>query len=489
MLAEAGASDIVFVVMQQGQMLAALPLVAAADTPLVVLVGNNLHVDEALSYLAEHAPEKTTLFAFQATAGRREADHVECARVGASGMTVGAARGEAPDAAIDLLDRAFAQGAYRAKRQADMRDWLVCHAAAVLPLCYVAYRLDCDLTRATTEDLTDLIDATGEAYAALSELGYRILPEGEEGFYAPGPKRTAWLLILQVIAKSFVGRLCVTDHCRAAAQEMHDLDRDFMAIIDALPSRQMPTWDRLREAMPDWNELEERWNVKANTVISEESEHGGDRDSGGNVAFWNRFAFVYDLVTRSGDTGLAEAASYVASFVRPTDVVLDAACGTDTFACALASSAGFVAACDFAPAMVEQAAAKVGRLGLGNVACGPGDLMELDFADETFDAVVAGNVLHLLGDPQRAVDELLRVTRPGGIIAIPNYVNAEAQDKRFLRLIEAAGFTAAHEWDEQGFLAFLADAGLVVAEHRSFVAKQPLCVAICRKPANENTTA
>ena len=263
-LAEAGPADVVFAVMQQGQMLAALPELAAADAPLVVLVGNSLHVDEELAYLKEHAPEKTVLFGFQATAGRREADHVECARAGASGMTVGAAHGETHASARALLDRVFAKGGYKPTYQSDMRDWLVCHAAAVLPFCYVAYLRDCDLTKATREDLSSLIDATGEAYGALSELGYRILPEGEEGYYKPGVKHALWQLILRIIARSFIGRLCVTDHCRAATREMRELDRDFMALVDTLPRRSMPTWDALRGAMPGWDELEERWNRRAN---------------------------------------------------------------------------------------------------------------------------------------------------------------------------------------------------------------------------------
>ena len=263
-LAEAGAADAVFAVMQQGQMLAALPDIAAADAPLVVLVGNSLHVDEELAYLQEHAPQKTVLFGFQATAGRREADHVECARAGASGLTVGVAHGDVPAAAREMLDRVFAKGGYKPTYQADMRDWLVCHAAAVLPFCYVAYRRDCDLTKASKDDLTKLVDASGEAYNALSALGFRVLPEGEEGFYKPGVKRTLWQLILRIIANTAIGRLCVTDHCRAATREMRELDHDFMALVDELPGRHMPTWDALRAAMPSWDELEGRWNKKAN---------------------------------------------------------------------------------------------------------------------------------------------------------------------------------------------------------------------------------
>lgn len=201
-----------------------------------------------------------------------------------------------------------------------------------------------------------------------------------------------------------------------------------------------------------------------------------------DATFWNRTAFAYDLATRSGNAGLGQASAFVATYLDEHDVVLDAACGTGLFACELAPHVGFVGACDLSEAMVTQAQAKAARLGLTNVAFGVGDICSLDFADETFDAVVAGNVLHLLNDPTAALAEFVRVTRPGGIIAIPNYVNAETQDRRFLQLIQAVGFAAAHEWSQTSFLAYLEAAGMDVIEHRSFEAKQPLCVAICKKP-------
>ena len=200
----------------------------------------------------------------------------------------------------------------------------------------------------------------------------------------------------------------------------------------------------------------------------------------GDPSFWNRFAGVYDLATRSGNDGLDEAAAYVAGFLGEHDVVLDAACGTGAFACAIAPHVGFVAACDFAPKMVARARKKMARLGLANAACAVGDICRLDFADDSFDVAIAGNVLHLLDDPEAALAELVRVVRTEGVIAIPNYVNAESQDRRFLKLIGAAGFSPKHEWDERGFLAFLEEGGVRVVEHRSFDAKQPLCVAICR---------
>lgn len=196
--------------------------------------------------------------------------------------------------------------------------------------------------------------------------------------------------------------------------------------------------------------------------------------------FWNRMAPLYDVAMGGGDAGLEEAIEYAALFVGPYDVVLDAACGTGAFACGVAPHAGFVAASDLSPKMVAQTERKAKRLGYENVACGTGDLCELDFSDGSFDVSIAGNVLHLLAEPRKAVAELRRVTRPGGAIVIPNYMNEEDTDRSFLRLAGAVGFTTHNEWDTPAFLAFLDSCGLTVVEHRNFEAKQPLCVAICQ---------
>lgn len=47
------------------------------------------------------------------------------------------------------------------------------------------------------------------------------------------------------------------------------------------------------------------------------------------------------------------------------------------------------------------------------------DLLSLRFADKSFDFVVCDMVLeHVEGDPQQAMDEILRVLRPGGIVVL-----------------------------------------------------------------------
>lgn len=50
---------------------------------------------------------------------------------------------------------------------------------------------------------------------------------------------------------------------------------------------------------------------------------------------------------------------------------------------------------------------------------------DIGFADDSFDAVVAANVLHLLPDLDGALASPTRVLRPGGVLVVPTYLHGE----------------------------------------------------------------
>ncbi|MGJ3561710.1 class I SAM-dependent methyltransferase [Streptomyces sp. INA 01156] len=68
--------------------------------------------------------------------------------------------------------------------------------------------------------------------------------------------------------------------------------------------------------------------------------------------------------------------------------------------------------------MLEQAGATAAGRGLTNTAFTVGDVHALDFPDDTFSVVHAHQVLQHVGDPVRALREMMRVTRPGGFVAV-----------------------------------------------------------------------
>ncbi|MFO1069545.1 MAG: methyltransferase domain-containing protein [Geminicoccaceae bacterium] len=100
------------------------------------------------------------------------------------------------------------------------------------------------------------------------------------------------------------------------------------------------------------------------------------------------------------------------------DAVLDIACGTGLVsrrAAALVGPGGSVVGTDISGAMVDAAAA---QRGLGNLRFERCDAEDLPFADTSFDAALCGLGLMYVPDPLRALDEMRRVLRPGGIAAV-----------------------------------------------------------------------
>lgn len=103
---------------------------------------------------------------------------------------------------------------------------------------------------------------------------------------------------------------------------------------------------------------------------------------------------------------------------RPGLRVLDAGCGVGEVARGLAADvapSGEVVALDRSTVTVARARGQHDGSAVRYVT---GDVEALDFADDSFDAVRCERVLQHLADPDAAVAELVRVTRPGGRICL-----------------------------------------------------------------------
>lgn len=247
--------DLVFAVMQYQQMPAILAEVSQADSPLVVLAGNNMDAGKMEAYIRAHtAVPKTVLFGFQGTGGRREGGKVFCVRFGGGSMSIGGAASEPPDESKRAVSAAFHGTDYRLTWVPNMDAWYKCHLALILPVCYLSYTLDCDLTRARGPQIRQVMEAVREGYGLLDALGYPILPEGSLDALR-GTKGAVFHVLLRIMAKTAIGRLAATDHCRHAVSEMEALDKAFAALRAQEPGLSMPDWDALRGAMPDWGTL------------------------------------------------------------------------------------------------------------------------------------------------------------------------------------------------------------------------------------------
>jgi demethylmenaquinone methyltransferase / 2-methoxy-6-polyprenyl-1,4-benzoquinol methylase len=130
---------------------------------------------------------------------------------------------------------------------------------------------------------------------------------------------------------------------------------------------------------------------------------------------FDRIAPVYDAMNRLMTAGLDRRwrRETAAAVVEPGDRVLDVCCGTGDLALAAAQAGAEVTGLDFSEPMLDRARAKAPELEWVS-----GDALALPFANGLFDAVTIGFGLRNLANVERGLEEMRRVLRPGGRVAI-----------------------------------------------------------------------
>jgi len=113
------------------------------------------------------------------------------------------------------------------------------------------------------------------------------------------------------------------------------------------------------------------------------------------------------------------SAGYLLPALRPGLSLLDAGCGPGTITVDLARrlAPGRVVGIDRSPDVLAQAAAHARDQGV-SIDLQTGDVYALPFPEASFDVVHAHQLLQHLNDPVRALVEMRRVLRPGGLVAV-----------------------------------------------------------------------
>lgn len=147
-----------------------------------------------------------------------------------------------------------------------------------------------------------------------------------------------------------------------------------------------------------------------------------------------RFTATADVFAQSVRANRMELASDLADLATaglsnlPEARGVDVACGPGTFTRPLARRVARAVGVDLTPAMVEKARAEAARDGITNIEFVCANIYELPFANGSADIVSCGYAVHHLTDPARALDEMARILRPGGRIAIVDIVLPDGCD-------------------------------------------------------------
>ena len=198
--------------------------------------------------------------------------------------------------------------------------------------------------------------------------------------------------------------------------------------------------------------------------------------------FWDQVAGVYDVfvnvINRKTHKQLRQI---VSDLIEPEDDVLECACGTGLLSAVIAQKSGRLTATDFSKKMLKKAEKNCAAF--QNITFSKADITALAFTDCSFDKVVAGNVIHLLGNPMTALGELNRVCKDGGMMIIPTYMNKNSKGKTsgFAATVGKAGADFKRQFTVDSYRQFFLDAGysdvqIILADGRI-----PCAVAVMKK--------
>ena len=195
--------------------------------------------------------------------------------------------------------------------------------------------------------------------------------------------------------------------------------------------------------------------------------------------FWDKNAGRYDRFMRKDRAAYEEIYELIRPVVRHK-TVLELAAGTGLIAKHIVNAAEHIEATDASPEMIAEAKRdnRSAKLHFSVQ-----DMFRLPYADKSFDVVIVSNALHIVPQPEKALQEIKRVLKDDGVLLAPTFTHAENSFSGKVRafFMKLAGLPLHSRWTSGEYLRFLSQNGWTVRKSAVLKASFPLTYAECVK--------
>ena len=195
--------------------------------------------------------------------------------------------------------------------------------------------------------------------------------------------------------------------------------------------------------------------------------------------FWDKNAGRYDRFMRKERAAYDEMYALIRPLVRHK-TVLELATGTGLIAKNIVNAAAHIEATDASPEMIAEAKRdnRSAKLHFSVQ-----DMFRLPYADKSFDVVIVSNALHIVPQPEKALQEIKRVLKDDGVLIAPTFTHAGNSFSGRVRafFMKLAGFPLHSRWTSEEYLRFLRQNGWAVRKSVVLKASFPLTYAECEK--------
>ena len=195
--------------------------------------------------------------------------------------------------------------------------------------------------------------------------------------------------------------------------------------------------------------------------------------------FWGKNAGRYNRFMRKDRAAYEEIYELIRPIVRHK-TVLELATGTGLIAKHIVNAAAHIEATDASPEMITEAKRdnRSAKLHFSVQ-----DMFRLPYANQSFDVVIVSNALHIVPQPEKALQEIKRVLKDDGTLIAPTFTHAGNSFSGKVRafFLKLAGFPLHSKWTSEEYLCFLRQNGWAVRKSVVLKASFPLTYAECEK--------
>ena len=195
--------------------------------------------------------------------------------------------------------------------------------------------------------------------------------------------------------------------------------------------------------------------------------------------FWDKNADRYDRFMRKDRAAYDEMYELIRPVVRHK-TVLELATGTGLIAKHIVNAAAHIEATDASAEMITEAKRDTRS---SKLHFSVQDMFRLPYANQSFNVVIVSNALHIVPQPEKALQEIKRVLKDNGVLIAPTFTHAgnsfSGKVKAFF--MKLAGFPLHSKWTSEEYLTFLRQNGWTVRKSVVLKASFPLTYAECVK--------
>jgi len=199
------------------------------------------------------------------------------------------------------------------------------------------------------------------------------------------------------------------------------------------------------------------------------------------MTFWDFCASFYDFAERRNAQAYNAMVKTVRDAIPDGASVLEVAAGTGSISLGIAGKVKNVLCTDISLKMLTVARKKAEKRNVKNIDFGNVNIFCINRPDGAFDVVIAGQVLHLINEPEKAAAELRRVA--GGMVILPMSFTKDLKGRAqlMLNIFRLFGFAPQRELALSEYAAFLRGIGFENCEIIPLEGIIPMAVAVWRK--------